>query len=591
MPTGYNDLFAGSGECLMCHDSQQNLQGQSVGIIQDWRATMMANAARDPFWRAKVSHEGLVNPEHKEELENVCTRCHAPTGNENAHYNGQALYSIEEMVSDPIAMDGVQCSVCHQIPEESLGNFSGTFLIGTNKEIFGPYENPLTGPMINFTGYTPVHSAHIRDSRLCASCHTLITNSVDNNGNLTGNQFVEQAIYQEWENSSFSAMGESCQTCHVPEIDDPVKISSMPAWLEPRTPFGMHQFGGANVFMTRIIKENGAELGVTANEVQFDSVISRNFRMLQENALNIELQELNRTADTLFVDLKLINMAGHKFPGGYPSRRAFVELVVVNENGQEIFHSGEMNDDFQILNEDDDYEMHYNTINSGDQVQIYEMVMGDVNYDVTTVLERANFHLKDNRLPPSGFTTSHYAYDTAKIVGNALDDPDFNKENNVEGSGSDIVHFHIPIETFQGNFNVVAKVHYQTVSSKWLEHMFSYSSDEIDLFKSYYEDADKTPVLVAEAEIVSVATEVDELQGELPEIYPNPTFGNVFIDGGSIDIQSVKVYGGNGREFPDIKIVNLNDGRTKLAMPLESGIYFIKIQTVNAAIVRKVVVY
>ena len=35
------------------------------------------------------------------------------------------------------------------------------------------------------------------------------------------------------------------------------------------------------------------------------------------------------------------------------------------------------------------YEPHHDVITQGDQVQIYEMVMGDVNGDVTTVLERA----------------------------------------------------------------------------------------------------------------------------------------------------------------------------------------------------------
>lgn len=171
LPTGYNDLFAGSCVCMQCHNSQVNSQGESISIVADWRSTMMANAARDPFWRAKVSHEGLVNPEHKEELENVCTRCHAPAGNENAHYNGQALYSIADMVDDPLAMDGVQCTSCHQITQESLGNYSGNFGIGTEKIIWGPYTAPFTMPMINETGYTPAFGSQINDSRMCGTCH------------------------------------------------------------------------------------------------------------------------------------------------------------------------------------------------------------------------------------------------------------------------------------------------------------------------------------------------------------------------------------------------------------------------------------
>ncbi|MBK7084529.1 MAG: hypothetical protein IPH53_07620 [Flavobacteriales bacterium] len=43
--------------------------------------------------------------------------------------------------------------------------------------------------------------------------------------------------------------------------------------------------------------------------------------------------------------------------------------------------------------------------------------MGDVNGDVTTVLERAASTINDNRLVPQGFSTAHYAYDTTRIEG------------------------------------------------------------------------------------------------------------------------------------------------------------------------------
>ncbi len=125
LPTGFNELFAGSGECALCHSDMVNSQGESISIVDDWRSSMKANAARDPFWRAKVSHEGLVNPGHAEVLEDVCTKCHAPMGHFNAHHNGQPLYSIEEMENDPLAMDGVSCTACHQITDESLGIIQG----------------------------------------------------------------------------------------------------------------------------------------------------------------------------------------------------------------------------------------------------------------------------------------------------------------------------------------------------------------------------------------------------------------------------------------------------------------------------------
>lgn len=497
LPIGYNDLFAGSGSCAPCHNSMVNSQGEHIGIADDWRSTMMANAGKDPLWQAKVSHETLVNPAHKDALETVCTRCHAPVGNFNAHHAGFNQYTIDEMKADPLALDGVQCTVCHQITENALGNFSGQLEIGEDKIIWGPFANPFQNPMVFNTGYTPVHSEHINDSRLCGSCHTLLTNSVDLNGIPTGETFVEQSIYHEWKNSAYAQNGTSCQSCHVPVIDDLVKISTVPPWLPPRSPFGMHQFAGANVFMGQLLKDFASEIGVTATDAQFDSTISRSTRMLQHHTLDLTLEETKRTNDTLFLNLNLKNKAGHKFPSGFPSRRAFVELIAITENGDTLFHSGKTDEDFNLIYEDADFEPHHNIINSEQQVQIYEMVMGDVTGEVTTVLERAYQHLKDNRIPPEGFTSLHTAYDTVQIVGGALTDPDFNIESGIEGSGSDKLNYHIPLNRFYGQIDVIAKVHYQTINDKWLQEMFSFSSEDINTFKSFYENSDHTPVLVA----------------------------------------------------------------------------------------------
>lgn len=580
LPDGFNDLFAGSGECALCHDNIQNEQGASISISNDWRSSMMANAAKDPFWKAKVSHEGLVNPAHAEVLEDVCTKCHAPQGNINAHHNGQALYSMADMENDPLALDGVSCTLCHQIKEESMGNYSGNMDIGLDKKIWGPYEAPLFMPMFNHTGYTPEHSAHIKDSRLCGSCHTLLTNTVDLSGLPTGTEFVEQAIYQEWDNSDYSETGISCQSCHVPEITDEVIISSMPPWLEElRTPFGQHHLAGANVFMLRLMKENLEVLGITATEAQMDSTISRATRMLQEQSLSLEISENERTVDTLFVDVALQNMAGHKFPGGYPSRRVYIELFAVNSMDDTIFHSGQMDNNFDLVGEDTDFEPHYDMINSNQQVQIYEMVMGNVDLVPTTVLERAYVHLKDNRLPPSGFTTSHYSYDTVQIVGAALNDLNFNKESDVEGSGRDVVQYQIPVSETSGAISVTAIVNYQTVTNKWLENMFTYSSDDIDAFKDYYNAADKNPVKVGEVYLTSTSTGNDIIQtNKLVNLYPNPASDFIYILNDN-KVTEIRFYTLQG-ELVKTSIHNENVNSKSLIrtnVPQISGLYMVQV--------------
>ncbi|HRX98117.1 MAG TPA: T9SS type A sorting domain-containing protein [Bacteroidales bacterium] len=581
LPMGYNSLFAGSGECLQCHDEQVNSQGEFIGIISDWRSSMMANSSKDPFWRAKVSHETLVNPEHAELLEDVCTRCHAPLGNFNAHFNGQEFYSIAEMETDSLARDGVSCTLCHQIMPESLGNYSGEMLIGENKTIWGPYQNPFGNPMINHTGYTPTYSSHIEESQLCGSCHTLLTPTIDYEGNITGTYFPEQAIYHEWLNSNFKENNITCQKCHMPHIDDLVQISSMPPWLDGRTPFAKHHLAGANVFMLKLLKENMEVLGITATEQQLDSTINRAKRMLQQSSLTLELTETSRTSDTLFLELALTNLSGHKFPTGYPSRRAFIELFVVDGNDT-IFHSGEIDNEFNIVGEDDTYEPHHAIINDPADVQIYEMVMGDVNLEPTTVLAYAYQHLKDNRIPPAGFTSAHFAWDTVAVSGLALNDADFNKNEGVEGSGSDNVKYHIPLNGNNGLLSIKALVHYQTVSNKWLEHMFSYTSGEIDNFKSMYESADKTPVVIGEALLSSVATSVPERDQKDIQVYPNPGSGlfQVFSDH---EINLINVYDQSGQLMQTFhNFASVSGGSSaKFQLDEPSGIYLVEMLYAN----------
>lgn len=584
LPNGYNELFAGSGECAFCHQEITTSTGEDVSISDSWRSTMMANAAKDPFWRAKVSHEILTVPQNQEILESTCTKCHAPAGIKNAHYLGQETYSLESMEADPIALDGVTCTVCHQIPQESMGNYSGNFLVGENHEIWGPYSFEIfTMPMINHTGYTPKYGSHIHDSRLCASCHTLVTNTVDLEGNFTGGTFVEQAVYHEWVNSAYPENGTTCQSCHLPETDDPTVITNRPPWYDvERSPFGKHELVGGNVFMLKMLRDNAEEIGVTATADQFDNTISKTLDMLQTKTLDASLMEINRTSDSLFLELELFNKAGHKFPSGYPSRRAFVTLMVINEANDTIFHSGRMNESFQLTEEDDGYEPHYNMINSEHQVQIYEMVMGDINGEVTTVLERADTHLKDNRLPPVGFTTDHMVYDTVQIAGNAVVDANFNKSEMEEGSGKDIIRFHVPINGMTSDLVVQARVYYQTVSEKWLQEMFSHSSTEIDAFKSYYDNADKTPVLVSESVIVSSLTSImDPDLKESLKIFPNPSHNKFTVTSSKYNISDLELFTIKG-ESVKFEIDQSTDKSVSINMAHQQGLYLLKINLEGA---------
>jgi len=226
------------------------------------------------------------------------------------------------MPLNKMAMDGVSCTLCHQIRDDGkLGtkeSFSGNFTINKNiskpdRQIFGPFKNPLTMPMKRNSGFTPEYSRHVKDAHLCAICHTLFTPTVDKNGNIVG-EIPEQVPYLEWEHSIYGdGLGNddrSCQNCHMPEADGGVIISNRPRMVSERSPFAKHHFVGGNVFMLNILKDNVSELSLTANQWHFNNTIVRTFRML-ENAAEIKIDKISRSGESLLIDLKIINKSGY----------------------------------------------------------------------------------------------------------------------------------------------------------------------------------------------------------------------------------------------------------------------------------------
>ncbi len=433
LPTESDSVFIGSGHCQICHTASAGVLQTSDGIDisppTTWRSSMMANASKDPFWRAQVAAESEDHPTLKAAIEDKCINCHAPSGYTIDHITGDGMFSLTEMEADNISMDGVTCTVCHQIQADNFGldeSFSGNFQINNQRNIYGPYADPDTTLMRSVGNYLAVESSHIEQSELCATCHTLFMAYVDGDGNLTGS-FPEQVPYWEWKNSIYPDLGTTCQTCHIPAVDIATKISITPANIQDRQPVFKHDFVGANTIIPEILKNNSAELGVTAESAHFDSTNAKALNMLQENAVELTavFEVLN---DTLNLDVKIQNNAGHKFPTGFPSRRAWLHIYVTGVSDQMIFSSGEWDIYYEIINPDKDYEPHHDLITMPDQVQIYQSVMKDYKDDVTYSLLRAAGYLKDNRIPPKGFVSSHTRYEDMKVTGGAELDEDFNKD-------------------------------------------------------------------------------------------------------------------------------------------------------------------
>ncbi len=534
-PVPNSQKVAHSSHCAGCHGYDEtglalvDADGNDVSIYDDWQISMMGLSAYDPFWRATITHEVSQYPAAKSAIESTCLKCHAPLGTIQAHLDGRP-YSYDLMLEDSLGLDGVSCSACHQQPAQNLGKgFSGNFSIDTNRVLFGQFPNPFQGPMQIYVGFEPKFSDHIYSSGVCAGCHTLITETLRDDGSPSGNYFVEQATYHEWLNSSYPAQGKECQTCHLPFISDGVVIATDFKVLEKRKPFGLHQYFGANTAMLDLMKTNKAMLGLPEGppEQAWEESIVNNRESLA-NAAALTISPMTIDNDTLVFTVQVKNKTGHKFPSGYPSRLAWLQIVLLDENGQDtIYANGLLNAQGNIIGRSFPFEPHHQISTSSDEVQIYEMVMGDMNGQLTTRLNAAFEPLKDNRLLPLGFRTDHAAYDTVAVWGDALLDPEF-----AGGSalGQDIIEYRIPLNGNTGTADLDISLRYQSLPSRWMNDLFEHDSiSEVAQFKSMYQDYKAFQELIDRKFIDSIdllPSAIDPIESITSlELFPNPLTG------------------------------------------------------------------
>ena len=495
-PESGADLFATSDRCIACHRGVTTTVGTDVSIGHDWRASMMANSARDPYWQAAVRRETLDHPEATEAIEAQCSRCHMPMANASAGYDGGTgsvftnLPVARGADGEPaLAADGVSCTVCHRISPEGLGtedSFSGGFLIDATtppagRPVFGPFEPDTGGAgiMHSATGFRPEEGGHVQSSELCASCHTLVTHAV-RPGGAKGPAFPEQVPYLEWQASSYAG-DRSCQDCHMPEVEEDVPVTMVLGRARPEV--SRHVFKGGNFFMLRMLSRYREELGVEALPRELESAAARTVEHLTTSTATVEVTGAEVRDGRLVADVEVRNQAGHKFPTAYPSRRAWLHVMVTDGGGSKVFESGAFSPDGSVAGDDHDedgsrYEPHHTEIRSPGQVQVYQAVMADAAGNVTTGLASAEAWVKDNRLLPNGFNTAA-AGERAAVRGAARSDADF-------GPGGDRVRYSVAIDPADGPFTVAVSLRFQPIAYRWAQNLAAYDAFETRRFVRYY---------------------------------------------------------------------------------------------------------
>lgn len=403
---------------------------------------MHSSSAKDPYFIAKLSSEVTFAGNF---IEKECAKCHTPKATIEAKIEKKEVIILsngflsESNEFHRFAISGISCTLCHQIKRNGI---SGNYSVDLNyrkpeRAIYGPFI-PLYGiEMYRSSGYFPTRSENFLKADFCSSCHVVYTPTIENGSVIS--YFPEQTTFFEWHNSVYNPE-KPCQSCHMKK--ERFKISTKPGNLFERNA-KHHHFSGANSQILSILGKN--EGAKRAEEVL-------------KSSAKIRIKSLNINENELEIVVEIENKAGHKFPTGFPSRRAIVHLVVEDEGGI-VFESGKILGDGRVVGEDYP-ERHYELIDSEDEVQIYESVMMSRDGRVTFDLLKAYRYFKDNRILPKGFSFLSAHPDTLPV---GVEDDNFSP-------GSDKITYLVK-KSFKKPIKVKVELLYQPISFFFVESL------------------------------------------------------------------------------------------------------------------------
>ena len=447
-------------------------------------------------------------PDQRAAIEDSCATCHMPMADYTEAAAGGAGAILDDGFLDPdhplheLALDGVSCTLCHQIRSGNLGASanSGGYVIDTQakpgeREIFGPFavDEIQAQIMQGASGFIPVQSTHVAQSELCATCHTLYTPVFDAAGKVVG-EFPEQVPYLEWFYSDYR-QGPTCQGCHMPEAQGGVKVSVTSPNL--RSPFAQHTFWGGNAYILGMLQAFGEELELTASAAQLEAARQGTLAQLQSATATIAIENLVSGGSTDQRRRAPREPGRAQAPDSLPlpagvaahhcRRRCRERGLRVGRRGGGWRHPGQrqrcrpnglraaLPDDQPAGPGADLRGDPRRRRGPGDDARAARRSLSEGQ-------PAAAVGLREGR-PVRGHRRVH---------GGAFEDEDFL-------GGGDVVTYIMPVGGGAGPYTVTAELLFQTVGYRWAENLREFSGAEIDRFLEYYGAVPNAPVVIASA--------------------------------------------------------------------------------------------
>lgn len=349
---GIDDILLGRSESCSssgCHEQ----------IGKEWETSAHRYAAMDPAFRAVQSamgnQEGPMSTRY-------CGGCHDPI----SLFSGTKNLFSDDLTNKMGLDEGVSCVSCHAIQEIDVSGNADYKIAPPERYIF-ELKDGKTAKMISDFLIRAYPQKHIetfqrpllKTPEFCGSCHKqFIDEEVNNVG------WVQlQNQYDNWRKSRWNHPNEpmktvECRECHMPLADSFDPASGDPTDYNRSSNDGKHRdhrFLGGNQMIPSLLNLPGAEEHVRLTEkwlrgeIEIPEIADK-----WETGPAVPIKIVAPSEISVDHDLEISvvisnNKTGHHFPTGpLDIIQAWLEIIVTDQSGNEIYASGTLDENHFI---------------------------------------------------------------------------------------------------------------------------------------------------------------------------------------------------------------------------------------------------
>jgi hypothetical protein len=406
----------------------------------------------------------------------------------------------------------IRAALTATVPTTYTG--SATLIVDPNDNRRGPFDLDLsyhTAYRTAFLGQTEA----ITRSRLCGTCHDLDNpllswdegrgqywpNEMETAAEVAGGQlFPLERTFSEWVRSDYAKGGvvapqfagaqpgdvvEACQDCHMERqtgVAADTQFYPVTRDCESTGCLPEHMMVGGNAWVPELLQNPDWRLSAENDADYLDVTLQRAGQMLRKAAsLSVTLET---SGTEKLARVRVTNQTGHKLPTGYPEgRQMWLHIRAYDGEGSLVYESGRYDWADDRLNRDPD---------ADPDAKVYEVKQG-MTPELAELLDKragASFHfvlnnsvVKDNRIPPRGYTQAAFDEPGLRPVGASYAD----------GQYWDETLYTVPAEAVR----VTVQLYYQTASKEYVEFLKANGGVDGESLYDLWLDTPAPPVMMA----------------------------------------------------------------------------------------------